>query len=343
MNTRRHAFLLPLTVLALASCATQSASVAYSVPDSTWTATFPVSWGTNLLIPMGSTAAPTFSTEVLVGGHPYDYGVEPDGFGNSWATVARSDIGGSVDLTVRYTVTGRDPAWYRAVATEETDWLSSTRYIDWQDPAILAIAKDLALDGVERAVATRRIGEYVVEHVAYDEFPGRHPASAPASETLAKGSGICINRARVFVSLCRASGIPARTVSGAVRHHADPTRYEFHHEWMEYLDEEGYWHGVDLRYTESYNLNDTRYAGFVYGAEDHPWFADIDNRNLESGQPVQLHGGDVVLFHYHPIFDGARYGFSLTGRGDAGAYVIEKTMTVTSSGRSLVIEQRPTG
>ena len=123
--------------------------------------------------------------------------------------------------------------------------------------------------------------------------------SIPASESLAAGVGVCINRARLFVALCRASGIPARTASGVVRNHDDPPTYDFHHEWMEYLDRQGNWHPVDLGYSTSYELNDPRYAGFVYGAEDHPWFAGLDNENLQSGQPVQAENRDVVLFHYH--------------------------------------------
>ena len=108
--------------------------------------------------------------------------------------------------------------------------------------------------------------------------------------------------------------------------------------WMQYLDEQGNWHAVDLMYSRSDKLNDPRYVGFVHGAEDHPWFAELDNRNLLSGQPVQLENGDLVLFHYHPIFRGARYGFKLVDSIDMEYYSIEKTIVVRTRGNSVAIE-----
>ena len=270
---------------------------------------------------------------------PYDYGVVADALGNSWASVGLSDIGRSAELTIRYTVTRRDPASYPGTAEAEATWLETNQFIDWQDPSILAAAGELELSGPERSNAVRTIGDYVARRLTYLRTGGGEPAAVPASTTLATGVGVCINYSRLFVALCRATGIPARTVNGAVRNHDDPTTFEFHHEWMEYLDEQHFWHAVDLRYVESYELNDPRYAGFVYGAEDHPWFAAVDNRSLRSGQPVQLENGDLVLFHYHPIFPGARFGFELVDSRHMDYYVIRKTITVRRSGDSVVIEQ----
>jgi len=329
-------WLLPLIVV-MVSCSKQP--VTYNVPDSTWTATYRVSEDAHLLIPLGSTASPAFLTVVSIDDRPYEHGVETDGLGNSWASIALSDIGRSAELTIRYTITRREIASYHCIPDADATWLEPNSYIDWQDPSIPSVVRGLDLSELKRSDAVRRIGDYVVKHITYVRTEGGYPASVPASMTLATGSGVCINRARLFVSLCRASGIPARTVNGAVRHHDDPTTYEFHHEWMEYLDGQGNWHPVDLRYSVSYELNDPRYAGFVYGAEDHPWFAGLDNQNLLSGQPVQLENGDVVLFHYHPIFGGARFGFELVDSRDLEYYVIEKTITVRKVRNAIVIEQ----
>jgi hypothetical protein len=330
--------LLPLIVV-VASCATQP--VTCSEDDETWTITYRVSDDSRLLIPLGSTPSPTFSTVVLLDDRSYEYGVETDGFGNSWASIAESDIGRSAELTIRYIITKREIAFYRCIPDANATWLEPNYYIDWQDPSVLSVARELNLSELERPDAVRKIGDYVAEHLTYVRTRGGHPASAPASITLSTREGVCINYSRLFVALCRASGIPARTVNGVVRNHDDPTTYEFHHEWMEYLDGSGYWHPVDLRYTNSYELNDPRYAGFVYGAEDHPWFAGLDNENLLSGQPVQLESGDVVLFHYHPIFPGARFGFRLVGSRNMESYIIEKTIRVRKTGNALVIEQSP--
>lgn len=328
--------LLPL-IIVIASCSKQP--VTYSVPDSTWTASYRVPEEAHLLIPLGSTASPTFSTAVSFDGRSYPYTEEPDGLGNSWARIALSDIGRSGELTIRYTTAKREIPSYRSDSDDDSIWLESNQNIDWRTDSIESVSQGLDLSTLTRSEAVHEIGDYVEEHLAYVRTEGGHPASDSASMTLATGVGVCINYSRVFVALCRVSGIPARTVSGVVRNYRDPTTYDFHHEWIEYLDEHGIWHPVDLRYAESYQLNDPRYAGFVYGAEDHPWFAGLDNLNLLSGQPVQIENGDVVLFHYHPIFRGARYGFELIDGKDMEYYVIEKTIAVRKTRNGVVIEQ----
>jgi transglutaminase superfamily protein len=325
---RRVRYVLLALIVVMASCSARPG--AYRVPEDA-----------DFLIPLGSTLSPTFSTVVSIDDRPYEYAVETDGLGNSWAVVALSDIGGSAALKIRYSVTKRETPSYSRISDLDSTWLEPNYFIDWQDQSILDVARGLELSGLARSDAVRRIGGYVQNHMTYGKSIDAEPAAIRASATLATGVGVCINRSRLFVALCRASGIPARTVSGVVRNHSDSTTYDFHHEWMEYLDEQGNWYPVDLRYSTSYELNDPRYAGFVYGAEDHPWFAGLDNKNLLSGQPVQLENGDVVLFHYHPIFKGARYGFELVESRHLEYYVIEKTMVVTTTGNSVVIKQAP--
>lgn len=290
---------------------------------------FQVPENASFLVPLGSTAFPVFSTVLSIDGRPCDWGVKTDGFGNSWAAIAVPEFTGSRELVMRYTITRKDAVSYPAAAKRGTDWLQPNRYIDWRNAAILSAVKELHLEGLEDSEAALRIGRYVQSHLAFLTGNSTHPASIPASETLASGKGVCINFSRLFISLCRASGIPARSVSGIVRNHDNTTEYDFHHEWMEYLDEQGYWHPIDLTYSKGNVLNDPRYAGFVYGAEDHSWFAAQDNKTLKSGLPIQLENGDIVLFHYHPLFPGARFGFRLIESQDMKYYIIEKTMVIS--------------
>ena len=337
MNKLKH--LLLLLCIITASCSTSP--VTYSVPDSKWTAEYTVPEEADLLIPLGSMTSPSFSAALSIDGKPLEYEVVSDGLGNAWAGVALADIGRTSELTIQCTIKSRGTASYPSIPGAAKKWLEPNRYIDWQNPSIRSLARELDLSGLEHSEAVRRIGDYVVNHLTYVREEGGQfqPASVPASKTLAAGVGVCINYSRLFAAVCRASGIPARTVNGAVRHHNDPAKYEFHHEWIEYLDEQGNWHPVDLRYAQSYELDDPRYAGFVYGAEDHPWFAGLNNKNLLSGQPVQLENGDIVLFHYHPIFPGARFGFGLTDSRNMEYYVIEKRVSVRKRGSTVVIEQ----
>ena len=303
--------------------------------------TYRINENDNLLIPLGRAYSPTYSTTVSINGQNYNFATMKDDFGNQWAILPITILDRFTELTVSYAISILESSSYPSDSEHNSTWLKDDKYIDWSDETFVSIAKELNLPDLPRSDAVKQIGEYVLSYVEYDRRNSFHPASIPASTTLADGVGVCINRARVFVALCRASGIPSRTVNGIVRDHADPTTYDFHHEWMEYLDEKGFWHPVDLRYVKSYELNDPRYAGFVYGAEEHSWFSGLDNMNLLSGQPVQLENGDIVLYHYHPIFKGARYGFDLIESKDMEYYLIEKSVVVKKTRKALRIEQSP--
>jgi transglutaminase-like putative cysteine protease len=84
------------------------------------------------------------------------------------------------------------------------------------------------------------------------------------------GYGTCVNMSRLFVALCRASNVPARTIWGIVHGFIVG-----HHEWAEFLDENGVWHAVDLAYTKAFELDDTRYLDLIYGSEENPLFKEI--------------------------------------------------------------------
>jgi hypothetical protein len=76
-----------------------------------------------------------------------------------------------------------------------------------------------------------------------------------------------MNFSRLYVALCRASDIPARTVWGVVYGYNDDNIYDYHHQWAEVMDESGYWHPCDFNYTTDFDLNDIRYLDLIYAAE----------------------------------------------------------------------------
>ncbi|MBN2882260.1 MAG: transglutaminase domain-containing protein [Clostridia bacterium] len=276
----------------------------------------------SLLIPMGSTAAPSFSTEILLDTVPFDYSVEQDGLGGAWAVIPLMNFDTVTTLTIRHKVMRRESAWYAGGPETALSWLEENKEINWKDKSIQAVTAELNLDAMEREDAVRRIGAFLKNRIKFDMSYSFDPAAFTASETLNMNKGVCINYSRLFTAICRAAGIPSRTVCGIVRNHDDPSTYDFHHEWMEYLDTDGRWHPLDLTYSTNYELNDPRYAGFVYGAEDHPWFA---GRKM---QPVQLKNGNIIPYHYLPLFRGARYGFKLIDSSHMEWYLIEKTLIV---------------
>ena len=162
MQTIRF-FLLTLLV-AMASCSTPRDL--YPAPENA-----------HLLIPLGSTSSPTFSTVVSLDDRPYEYAQIVDGLGNSWASVAISDIGRSAELTIRYTVTKREFTPYPCISDRDISWLEPNYYIDWRDESILSVVRDLRLSELPRPDAVRRIGGYVLNHLTYGSRNKAQPAS----------------------------------------------------------------------------------------------------------------------------------------------------------------------
>ena len=78
------------------------------------------------------------------------------------------------------------------------------------DPAIRELAATMA--GQDRLATAERYCAYVNEAVTYAH--GVTSVATTAAEALAGGRGVCQDAAHVMIALCRATGLPARYVSG---------------------------------------------------------------------------------------------------------------------------------
>jgi transglutaminase-like putative cysteine protease len=78
------------------------------------------------------------------------------------------------------------------------------------DPAIRDLAATMA--GPDRLATAERYCAYVHEAVTY--VYGVTSVATTAAEALAGGRGVCQDTAHVMIALCRATGLPARYVSG---------------------------------------------------------------------------------------------------------------------------------
>ena len=87
------------------------------------------------------------------------------------------------------------------------------------------------------------LSQAVSDAVAYR--PGATHAKTTAAEALAQGEGVCQDHAQVLCAIARASGIPARYVSGYLFATAEGVPHEAAHAWAElYLGGLG-WTGFD--------------------------------------------------------------------------------------------------
>jgi transglutaminase-like putative cysteine protease len=99
------------------------------------------------------------------------------------------------------------------------------------DAALVSAAHRLLESGDRGAALAGRVNAWVAGAMRY-----RHDVTTvrtPAAEALAVGQGVCQDYAHVMLALCRASGLPARYVSGHLVGEGGS------HAWVEVLVEDG--------------------------------------------------------------------------------------------------------
>lgn len=86
----------------------------------------------------------------------------------------------------------------------------SLPYIESNHPEIRKLAKEIGADKKTAWEQVEAIYDWVREKVQYQEDKGQPPKSALAA--LHDGTGACDEMTSLFIAICRAAGIPARTV-----------------------------------------------------------------------------------------------------------------------------------
>jgi len=148
------------------------------------------------------------------------------------------DAGGNQRIAIHV---GPNAAVTRA---ERADALRTTREIDTTEPHIKTAARD-ATSGLrtdrQKVIA---LVDFVYAHMTYVRADER-----VASVVLAKAAGDCTEFSLLFVALARASGIPAREVSGLAATEADGQPAFGFHAWAE-VALDGHWVQVDPTWHE---------------------------------------------------------------------------------------------
>ncbi len=129
------------------------------------------------------------------------------------------------------------------MAMNETDFLSSTSFVDSDDPAIQDFARKAA--GNAQTIKKKTIALYdaVRDRIQYDPYRNfLDPATFRASDVLAAGKGFCVGKSALLAAAARAVGVPARPGYADVRNHLTSKRLQ------EQMGNTFYWHS----YTELY-------------------------------------------------------------------------------------------
>jgi hypothetical protein len=310
-------------ILCLAGCGVSSPSPAGTdiappaLPSATPSPT-PEKPDRSLYLPVGRSAvAGRNAFQVLIDSEPYDPQPESDGYGGYWIEVPfNSKLNTAV--TLRFTVNGGSQGLYREPDPDRHKWLQPSALVDSNDPALVAKAQELTAGGGTAMERARIVHTFVIGYLKFQPY-GRHFLAA-ASETFRLGYGTCVNYARLFVALSRAAGVPARTVWGAALNNG---AYEHHHEWAEYLDDDGYWHPLDLSYTTSFELADVNYLDLICSSEENPLY---EQSRTEEYRPDQTR---FIVYDTTPDPYDGRLGFTFVKNNFPNSYVVENVFLLS--------------
>ena len=87
-----------------------------------------------------------------------------------------------------------------------SQYLESTELCNWDNPEILAKAKEITGEAMTQQEAALKIFYYVRDEIVFSITN----SISKASQTLKRGTGECATKNNLHVALLRASGIPAR-------------------------------------------------------------------------------------------------------------------------------------
>jgi transglutaminase-like putative cysteine protease len=88
-------------------------------------------------------------------------------------------------------------------------YLQTSDMIDWENPAIVELAKTLALDQVGPIAIARSCFEWVRDEIRHSYDYQMNPVTCRASDVLRYGTGYCYAKSHLLAALLRANKIPA--------------------------------------------------------------------------------------------------------------------------------------
>jgi hypothetical protein len=291
----------------------QSPAIASIIPSNTPGAPKPT-----LLLPVGRTA--------IVGGNKFQVFVDSkqytptptyDDYGGYWIE-APYDPKKNYKVALRFAITNTNKGLYREEGEHTEKWLTPSQLIDSDNPGLVEKANQLTGNFNTYEEKARSIHEFIIGYLTFQPY-GRHYLSS-ASETYRLEYGTCVNYARLFVALSRAANVPARTVWGATFNNGE---YEHHHEWAEYMDDDGYWHPLDLSYTTSFELSDVNYLDLIYSSEENPLYERSTSEQYSKNMPQY-----IVFDTTASPYDG-RLGFTFVENNFPISYVVENVFVLS--------------
>jgi len=160
-------------------------------------------------------------------------------------------------------------------------FLRPEKYIESEDPKIIAIAETLKADSMTDTAIN--INNWVIENLTDAGYIKRDHGALYA---LDKKAGDCTEFMNLYLALARASGIPARGVAGYVNKESAILKSRNYHNWAEvYID--SVWRVVDPLNKVIFK-NDNNYIAMRYMGRSATDNADNTQRFFDSDASVRV-------------------------------------------------------
>ncbi len=224
-----------------------------------------------------------------------------DSCGGFWLKFTENELPDTGTLSIRFNRKKEELHLFQEPGAKSQKWLGTSYFLDHNNEILTLKALELTENIESTLEKAKRIQQFIIGHLEYRIY--HNSFLDKASDSYDKGYGTCMNYSRLYVALCRAAGISARTVWGIVKSYDNDGTYDSHHQWAEVLDDSGYWHPADFTYSTRFDLNDIRYLDLIYGAEENTIFQSREN------QAIILQG--VEYFNNYPASLTGRLGFRL--------------------------------
>lgn len=193
-------------------------------------------------------------------------------------------------------------------------WSLPSKFIDSDNKSIISKAAEITKDAGLNIEKAKLIHQYILNHINFTpDF--KKSWKYKASETLEEKCGCCVNFSRLYVALCRAAGLPARTIWGIVYSFDNNGIYDYHHQWAEVSDEDGIWHVCDLNYTTVFFNNNIKYLDLIYAPEE--------NSIIQENKEWAILLKDIMYLNDYPFTTSGRLGFELINDNRPDSMLVE--------------------
>ena len=125
-------------------------------------------------------------------------------------------------------------------------YLNSSKYIDFEQPEVMSLARDLASHTSSELSLAQRCFEYVRDEIRHSSDFKLNPVTCKASDVLRHKTGFCYAKSHLLAALLRANGIPTGLCYQRLAVDDSGSRYCLHGLNAIYLRNFG-WYRVDVR------------------------------------------------------------------------------------------------